>query len=193
MATQEVFDISDRPRYTFKKHLFVCLLDDPIGAFLQVPKKILHVEDIRSYIHCKIESIGDAEIHKELEKMCNNDLSLQLEYANLEPLNLVKYMFYMEFENHEWTRIILIRFHDDLLWLGDSQVCIDNDLIHKVTSLSNKGCNLVNIKNVRKMVETNLNMRFDGRIMKVNTIKDEGVRLLSKILGYKLNHGSRLD
>ena len=87
METQEVFDIYNRPRYTFKK--LVSLLD-PVGAFLQVLKNVLHVEDIRSYIHCKIESIGDAKIHKELEKICNNDLSLKLEYANLEPLNLVK-------------------------------------------------------------------------------------------------------
>ncbi|WP_233354903.1 hypothetical protein, partial [Vibrio cholerae] len=48
MATQGVFNISDRPRYNVKKHPFVSLLDDPIGAFLQVPKNVLHVEDIRS-------------------------------------------------------------------------------------------------------------------------------------------------
>ena len=102
-------------------------------------------------------------------------------------------MFYIEFENHEWTRIIMSRIHDDLLWLVDLQVCISNDLIHRVTSLSNEGCNTINIKNVRKMVETNLNTRFDGRNMKVNTIRDEGVILLSKILGYKFNHGSRVE
>ena len=115
MASQEVFNISNRPRYNFKKYPFVSLLDDPIGAFLQVPKNVLHVENIRIYIHCKIEIIGDVEIHKELEKMYDNDLSLKLKYANLEPLNLVKYMFYTEFENHKWTRIILSRVHDDLL------------------------------------------------------------------------------
>ena len=69
MATQEVFDISDRVSYTFKKHPFVSLLDDPARAFLQVPKNVLHVKDIRSYIQCKIERIGDTEIHKELEKI----------------------------------------------------------------------------------------------------------------------------
>ena len=53
-------------------------------------------------------------------------------------------MFYTEFDNHEWTRIILSRVHDDLLWLGDSQIVIDDDLIHKVTGLSNEGCNPVN-------------------------------------------------
>ena len=77
------------------------------------------------------------------------------------------------------------RVHDDLLWLGDSIICIDNDLIHKVTGLSNKGSNPMNIKNVREIVETNLNTHFDG--------KDDGVRLISKILGYKFNHGSRID
>lgn len=84
-------------------------------------------------------------------------------------------MLYTDFDNHEWTQIILRRVHDNILWLGDSIICIDNDLIHKVTSLNNGGCNLVNIKNVRKIVETNLNTYFDGRNMKVNSIQDDGM------------------
>jgi hypothetical protein len=32
--------------------------DDPEGAFLQTPHGVLHVEDIRAYIHCKLEIIG---------------------------------------------------------------------------------------------------------------------------------------
>ena len=102
-------------------------------------------------------------------------------------------MFYTNFDNHDWTRIILSRIHDDLLWLGDSIICIDNDLIHKVIGLSNKGSNLVNTRNPRKIVEENLNMHFDGRNMKVNSIQDDGVRLIRKILGYKFNHGSIID
>ena len=73
------------------------------------------MEDIISYIHFKIESIGDSEIHKELEKMCNNDLSLKPKHRFLESLNQVKHMFYTNFDNNEWTRIILSRVHDDLL------------------------------------------------------------------------------
>ena len=95
--------------------------------------------------------------------MYSNDLSLKLEFAYLERLNLVKHMFYMDFNNHEWTRIILSRIHDDLLWLGDSIISIDNDLIHKVIGLSNQGSNPLNIRNVCKIVKTNLNMYFDGR------------------------------
>ena len=91
-------------------------------------------------------------------------------------------MFYREFDNHKWMGIILNSVDDDLLWLGDAQLLIDNDLIHRVTSLRNKGCNPINIKNVRKMVEENLNTRFDRSNMKLNSIQDEGVRLISKIL-----------
>ncbi len=127
------------------------------------------------------------------EKICRNDLSLKPEFAYLERLNLVKHMFYMDFDNQDWIRIILSRIHDDLLWLGDSVFCIENDLIHKVTGLSNKGSNLVNTRNACKIIEVNLNRHFNGRNMKVNSIQDDEVRLLSKILGYKFNHGSRVD
>ena len=77
------------------------MLDDPPSAFSQVPKNVLHIEDIRGYIHYKIESIGDSDIHKDLEKICRNDLSLKLEFAYLKRLNLVKHMFYMDFDNQD--------------------------------------------------------------------------------------------
>ena len=69
------------------------------------------------FLHYKIESIGDFEIQKELENMRNNDLSLKFERKYLEHLNLVKNMFYIDFDNNEWTRIILSRMHDYFLWL----------------------------------------------------------------------------
>ena len=76
----------------------------------------------------------------------------------------------MDFDNQDWIRIILSRIHNDLLWLGDSVVCIDNDLIHKVTSLRNKGIHPVNTRNACKIVKENLDMYFDRRNMKVNSI-----------------------
>ena len=47
---------------------------------------------------------------------------------------------------------------------------IDNELIHKLTSLSNEGCNLVNEKNVKKLVDTNLKIEFDRRNMRLDLI-----------------------
>ena len=89
-------------------------MNDLLGAFLQILENVLHVKDVISYIHCKIERTGDEDIHKDLGTMCNNDLSLKFEYAYLDGLNLVKYMFYTEFDNHKWTQIILSRVHDDM-------------------------------------------------------------------------------
>ena len=170
MASQNVYYVSDVPWYVFTKHLFVSLLDDLLGTFLQLPKNVLHVKDIRSYIHCKIESIDDEEIHKDLGTICNNYLNFKFEYAHLSELNLVKYMFYTEFDNCNWTQIILSRVHNDMLWLGDTQTIIENDLIHKVIGLSNEGCNPINEKNVRKKLEINLHTRFEGRNMKGDSI-----------------------
>lgn len=62
---------------------------------------MLHVEDVQSYIHCKFERIGDEDIHKDLGVMCNNDQTFKSDYKHLNELNLVKYMFYIEFDNHE--------------------------------------------------------------------------------------------
>ena len=56
---------------------------------------------------------------------------------------------------------MLSRVHDDLLWLGDSVVCIDDDLIHKVIGLPNKVSNPVITRHARKLVETNLDTYFD--------------------------------
>ena len=77
--------------------------------------------------------------------------------------------------------------------MGESVVCIDDDLIHKVIGFPNKGSNPVNTRHACKLVETNLNTYFDDRNMKVNTIQDESVRVISKILGYKFNSSLRVD
>ena len=74
MARQEVFSVNDRPKYNFKSYPYISLLDNPLGTFLQVPKKLFHVEDISGYIHCKIESTSNSNIHRDLEKIYRNDL-----------------------------------------------------------------------------------------------------------------------
>lgn len=106
-------------------------MDDSLATFFQFPENVLNVEDIQSYIHCKIESTCDEDRHKDLGTMYNNDLTLKSNYAHLRELNLVKYMFYMMFDNNDWTQIILCRVHDEIFWLGNVQVTIDNNLINR--------------------------------------------------------------
>lgn len=193
MESQSVCDISERPRYNIKKHPFVYFIDDPLGKVSQILPNLLHIGDVRSYIHSKFKSVGDDNIHKDLGVMCNGYLSLKYKYAYMNELNLNKYMFYMEFDNHEWTRIILSQFIEEFFWVGDVPIVIINESIHKVIGLRNEGCDTVNDGNVRKTVETNLQTKFDGRNMKVDMIQDKGVKVLRKIMGYKLNHSSRVN
>ena len=57
MMNPIVSDVSEMPRYVFKKHPFISKVDDPLGEFLQILKNVIHVEDASSYIHYKFESI----------------------------------------------------------------------------------------------------------------------------------------
>lgn len=66
-------------------------------------------------------------------------------------------------------------------------------MIHRLTRLSNEGINLVNEKNVKKMVETNLKTKSNGRNIRINLIKDDDVRIIKKIIGYKMNYSSRIN
>ena len=83
--------------------------------------------------------------------------------------------------------------HDDMLWLGYAQIVIDNDLNNKVIGLRNEGCNLANEISVKKMAEMKLKTKFHGRNMKVDPIHDKRVKLLTNILGYKVNYASRVN
>ena len=78
-------------------------MDDPLGTFSQIPSNVLHIKDFKSYMHCKFESIGDTKIHQELSEVCNANLSLKSELTHLEELNIIKYIFYTEFYNHDWS------------------------------------------------------------------------------------------
>lgn len=89
MDTPQVVDITKRNRYKFKKHPFVSMENDPEGAFSQTPFEVLHVEDIRAYIHYKFEFVGDLEIMKEMFEVLNDQGVLQLEFTNLDNCGLI--------------------------------------------------------------------------------------------------------
>lgn len=60
--TPMVVEIKNHSCPEFKKHPYKSLLDDPLGAFSSVCHGVLHTEDIRAYIHCNIEEIGNYEM-----------------------------------------------------------------------------------------------------------------------------------
>lgn len=62
VANPLVFKLTDRIRPQFKKHPYKSNEDDPNGAFSSVLYGVLHVENIRAYIHCNIEELGNVEM-----------------------------------------------------------------------------------------------------------------------------------
>lgn len=102
MENPTIYDVSERPRYKFKKYHYVSMEYDPLEAFSKVSHNVLHVEDVRAYIYYKFQNIRNNEIHKDLDPVCNGDISLKKEFSYLNDLNIIKYMFHMEFENQKW-------------------------------------------------------------------------------------------
>ena len=74
----------------------------------------------------------DNDIHKDLDLVCPGYLSLKQDFANLNELNIVNHMLYMDFDNHELSRIILSHIHNRMFWVGDMPI-----MIHRLTGLCN--------------------------------------------------------
>lgn len=62
IAMPLVVEVKDMTRLIFKIHLYKSMMDDPVGAFSSIPHGVLHVDDVHTYIHCKIEEIGTKDI-----------------------------------------------------------------------------------------------------------------------------------
>lgn len=60
--TPLVVEVSERERSQFNKTPFKSIEDDPNSAFSSVPYGVLHVDDVRAYIHYNIEETGNEEI-----------------------------------------------------------------------------------------------------------------------------------
>lgn len=80
-----------------------------------------------------------------------------------------------------------------MFWVGDTLVLIGNDIIHRLTSLCNEGCNLVSEKNVKRFIEKNLKSKSDGRNMKIDLINKFDVSMASKVIRYKMNYNSKVN
>jgi hypothetical protein len=100
--------------------------DEPEAAFSQNPHGIFHVEDIRAYIHCKIEIIGNAQIIRDLRDMMEEG-ELKHEFTKLKDLNIFQMFEFYEFDELEWIKIILSIIHDKFIWMGDQSTMIRKD------------------------------------------------------------------
>lgn len=73
MDAPHLVDVTVRLHPEFKRHPFKSIETDPTGALCGVPYGVLHVEDIISYIHYKLEDFRIFAIFDQYRVMCNKD------------------------------------------------------------------------------------------------------------------------
>ena len=77
--------------------------------------------------------------------------------------------------------------------MEDSVVDLSADLIHEVTSLCKQGNVPIGEKLVKKKVESYKKVVYNGKAMVINTIKQDDVRFMSRIIAYSICESSKID
>lgn len=62
ISTPLVVEVKDRLHPKFKWHPYKFVDIEPLGGFSSVSYKVLHVEDIRAYVHANIEDLGTSHL-----------------------------------------------------------------------------------------------------------------------------------
>lgn len=145
---------------------------------------VMHVENIRAYIHCKKELVGLDRLRAHMETMMKLDKTFMDKYAQWSNHPIGEYAMTYEFYESEWIKILLSRIHDDLFWIGEVPIRITGDLINEMTCLSRIDTILLVGKDVRKIVEQTCKSRSDRRGMTIKPIEKDDITLMSMILGY---------
>ena len=100
----------------FKLVAVIAELLDPNGAQLQIPPKVLLINDIRTHFKCVVQEIGTLEMDSALGEMCV-DGTLKLEHKYLEVKGLTHIPHLPRNFQVKWIRYILSRVHNGQLWL----------------------------------------------------------------------------
>lgn len=107
-----------------------------IGALSSVASDVLLVEDIHSFIHCKLEELGNKFIQDEFKGFCDYGL-LKAKHMHLKTKGLL-YVVDIHNQFHaDWIKYVLSRMHDQFLWLEvEAPIKITKEVIQRVTGLS---------------------------------------------------------
>lgn len=193
MDMSMVHNVKDKNRPKIKKEPVELAEIDNSLALSSVPDGVLHIENVKGYLGCKFETLGDADFSDDYRKLYNQDILVKPAYGHLENNEIIKYSMKYEFNDEECTKIILSKIHNGKFWMEDRVIDITADLIHDVTGLSKVGEIPLNEKNMRNIVLDNTGSSYNGRGIAISKIKQDDVRYLCKILTTKFYGSSRED
>lgn len=180
-----VVEVKDKNRLVLKKHPYKSMVDDPIGAFFSIPHGVMHVDDVRAYIHCEIEETDTKEILDLYTDNIRDEIgNSKLEFMQLQRKGFTQFMNFVSFEEKEWVRYVPSRIHHEFIWL-DQPYKITPEAIKIVTCLHQIGVKPRLRKVTNPMVTMLTSAKFDGRSMKINTIKDDDVKFAAMVIGLR--------
>lgn len=111
ISTPMLVEAIKEPQPEFKLHLMKAGEIDITGALSFVSSGVLLVEDIFSYIHCKLEELGDKFIRNKFKGSSDND-QLKAEFLPLKTKGLANVVDFPDYFHDKWVRYVLIRVHD---------------------------------------------------------------------------------
>lgn len=138
MDTPHIIDVSIRPQLEFKRHPQKLIETDPVEALSSVPYDVLHIEDITSYIHCKLEDLGTLAIYNQYWKLCDKQGLLKDQFRRVADKGFHHALNFLNDFEEEHVRYVLRKIHDQFIWL-DRPHKITKEVIHVVIGLSATG------------------------------------------------------
>lgn len=117
MNTPYFVDITEMTRSKFKRHPLKSMENDPAGALSSVSYGVLHVEDVRSYIHYKLEGLGMIAIFNQFWTLCDKQGVLKDPYRRVVDKGFHHVLNFLDEFEEDHIRYVLSRIHDQFMWL----------------------------------------------------------------------------
>lgn len=106
---------------------------NPIDALSGVPNGVLHVEDVRSFCHYKLQDLGVAVIYEQYRSLCNEQGRLKEQFRSVVDKGFHHAINFIDNFDDELVRFVLSCIHDQFMWL-DRPHKITKEAIYVLTS-----------------------------------------------------------
>lgn len=131
MDAPHLVDVIDKPRLEFKRHSFKYVEADIIESLSGVPYGVLHIEDVRSFYHYKLEDLGTFVIFDQYRLMCDKNGVVKEQFKKATKKSFHHALNYIDDFDDEHVRYVLSRIHDQFMWL-DRPYKITKGAIHTI-------------------------------------------------------------
>jgi hypothetical protein len=162
----------------------VAYKNDPANALSIIPSKVVMVQDVQKCYNCKIGAIGDMEISRAYERLCENGV-LKEEYKIAKRKGLTRALGYPTKFKTKWIRLVLSRIHDGSLWLEEVPIKISKRIVHRVTSFPTLDRHKTLRSDSKEVIEKNTGAKWNKRGMTIDTIQDPLVEFFVRVIAHK--------